>query len=327
MQKEGTWYAEGIYDHSLFTNQGLFTGGISYRKKEIRDAPIWDGYLPDYLIPENSYFLPGLTKEEYNTHLGSLFAQYSHKIDNLDIWMGIRCDNHDSYQDHTSFNTGMVWSPSSVWILKMLYGTAYRTPFARQLLDDEKPDLENIESLNFQIAFIPVKSFRIELSPFYSRIDNHIMEDTYAGLSYPNHQDIIGTELDIYFSPQKSIDLSANLTLTHNDGPDERYKYYDYTFFRPDGTMEKYYSDLSYPFDSGPDTLFNFTAAWRPDEKLSANLHCKPSLFLRIGYFSSTRLIFPRSEVTTTSSTKSLSLPGVWIADMCDVPGYIFNRD
>jgi hypothetical protein len=308
-QKEETWYGEGIYDRSFFTGAGLFTGGISYREKDIQNAPVWKGYLPDYLGPKNLYFLPELIETDYHTRLYSLFAQYSHKMDKTDVWLGIRYDAHDVYQDRFSFNTGMVWSPSSQWRWKILYGTAYRTPFARQLQRDEKTDLENIESFNLQVAWIPKKSFRIELSPFYSRIENHIMEDPYAGLSLPNQQDIMGAEMEFYFSPHKNLDFSTNLTLHHNDGPGEIYRYNDYGYETPDGTTKDYYTYLTYAFDSGPDTLFNAMATWRPDEK--------KSLFLRLGYFSRTQLVYPRSETTTPSSTTALSFPGVWIADMC----------
>ena len=53
-QKERTAYGEIIYDRSFLSGRGLFTGGLSYRNKEIDNAPIWGGYLPDYLGPDNS---------------------------------------------------------------------------------------------------------------------------------------------------------------------------------------------------------------------------------------------------------------------------------
>ena len=111
------------------------------------------------------------------------------------------------------------------------------------------------------------------------------MEDPYAGLSLPNRQNIKGVEIEGRFSPVKSLDLSANLTLLDNDGPNETYHWNDCSFVRPDGTVVKHFTDLTYPYDRGPGTLFNLIGTWRPVERLTA--------FLRLGYFSSRNLIYP----------------------------------
>ena len=300
-QKEHTSYGEIIYDRSFLAGRGLFTGGLSYRNKEIDDAPIWSGYLPDCLKPENRNLLPVVTEEDYNTRLWSVFGQYTHKIGNLDLWAGLRNDDHDEYKDHLSYNAGAVWSAGPRWMIKLLYGTAYRTPFARQLLEEEKPDMEQIKTASLQVAWKPSRKAGLSVCGFAGRIKKHIMEDPYAGLSRPNRQNIRGMELEGHLSPIESLDLTANLTLLDNDGPRETYRYNDYSFIRPDGTVERHYSDLKYPYDGGPDTLFNLTGAWRPFERLTT--------FLRLGYFSSRDLIYPRSE-----DIRSVS--GVWLLDM-----------
>ncbi|MDY6972950.1 MAG: TonB-dependent receptor [Thermodesulfobacteriota bacterium] len=298
-QEEHTSYGEIIYDRSFLAGRGLFTSGFSYRNKDIEDAPIWDSYLPDYLLPENRYFLPIVNQEDYDTTLWSLFGQYTHSIGDIDLWFGLRDDEHDEYRDHISYNAGFVWSLSSQWVLKGLYGTAYRTPFARQLLEEGEAELEKMRTFSVQIAWKPSNRAGLSLCGFASRIKNHIMEDPYAGLSLPNHQDIKGLELEGHVSPVKDLDLSANLTLIQNSGPDETY-HYKYYF---DGTSW-HYRDLMYPYDTGPDTLFNLMGTWRPNEKLSG--------FLRLGYFSSRRLIYPRNEELEPYHSTS----GVWLVDM-----------
>ncbi len=300
-QKERTSYGEIIYDRSFLTDRGLFTAGLSYRKKRINNAPIWESYLPDYLGPENEYFLPIIAEEDYNTRLWSVFAQYNHKFGDADFWLGLRNDRHDEYKDHLSYNAGLSWSPSPTWILKLLYGTAYRTPFARQLLEEAEPDLEQIRSINAQIAWRPSKGASVTVSGFISRIKNHIKEDPYAGLSRPNNQDIKGLELGGKLSPTNTLDLSANLTLIDNSGPDETYHYNDYTLIMPDGTVEKHYIDLRYPYDTGPNSLFNLTGTWRPAERVTT--------FTRLSYFSSRKLIYPRGG-------QFPSTPGVWLLDL-----------
>jgi outer membrane receptor protein involved in Fe transport len=300
-QKERTAYGEIIYDRSFLSGRGLFTGGLSYRSKAVNDAPIWNGYLPDYLGPENKNLLPGLTAKDYNTRLWSVFGQYNQKVGNIDLWVGLRNDASDEYSNHLSYNMGVVWSPDPQWIVKLMYGDAYRTPFARQLLEEGKPDTEEIKTVNLQVAWKPSPQAALSVCGFVSRIEKHIMEDPYAGLSQPNEQTIKGVEIEGRFSPLKSLDLSANLTLLDNDGPNETYHWNDFSFVRPDGSVVKHYTDLTYPYDRGPGALFNLMGTWRPIERVTA--------FLRLGYFASRDLIFPRSA-------EIRSVPGVWLLDM-----------
>ncbi|TFG93284.1 MAG: outer membrane cobalamin receptor protein, partial [Syntrophobacterales bacterium] len=93
-QREKTTYGEIIYDRSFLAGRSLFTGGASYRKKDIHDAPIWDSYLPDYLGSGNETFLPRISQEDYSTSLVSAFCQYNHKIGNIDLLLGLRNDDH-----------------------------------------------------------------------------------------------------------------------------------------------------------------------------------------------------------------------------------------
>ena len=300
-QKERTTYGEIIYDRSFLSGKGLFTGGLSYRNKEIDNAPIWQGNLLDFLGPGNEKSVPLLSEKDYNAGLWSVFGQYNQKIGNVDLSVGLRNDAHNDYGNHLSYNVGAVWSPEPQWMMKLLYGVAYRTPFARQLLDEGKPDTEEIKTLNLQVAWKLSQQAGLSVCGFISRIEKHIMEDPYAGLSLPNQQNIKGMEIEGRFSPLKSLDLSANLTLLDNDGPSETYHWNDYSFVRPDGTVVKHFTDLTYPYDSGAHTLFNLTGTWRPIERVTA--------FLRLGYFSSRDLIFPRSA-------EIRSVPGVWLLDM-----------
>ncbi len=299
-QEESTVYGEIIYDRSFLAGKGLFTGGGALREKRIENAPVWEDYLPELLGPENVDFLPRLTKEDYDSRLWSLFGQYNQKISAFDLWGGLRYDAHDPYRDHLSFNTGAAWSPSSDWIVKLLYGSAYRTPFARQLIDREEPELERIKSLSLQIAWKPSDKTSMSVVGFSSRIDNHIMEDQYAGLSLPNNQNIAGVELEAKFSPSKALEFSSNFTFLDNDGPDEKYYYNDFTFIRPDGTVVEHFTTLTYPYETGADRLFNFICAWKPHERITT--------ILETNYFSSTHLVFPRGE-------DIMKFPGVWLAN------------
>ena len=294
-QKEEAFYGELIYDRSFFAGKGLFTGGMSFRKKDIRNAPVWQSYFPDYVAQKKTVFLPICSLEDYDDRLRSLFGQYTHKIGDVNLLLGMRSDNHDQYKDAVSYNAGAVWIPGKEWMVKALYGTAYRTPFARQLLGQEKPELEKIQTLNLQAAWKPSQTGELGLCGFFSRLKNHLMEDVYAGLSRPNKQRIYGVEATGRISILKSLELSANLTLLNNSGPDETYRYVKYW------TPEPVYEELRFPYDTGPKRLFNLMGTWRPVERVS--------LFARLGYHSSAQLIYPRAD-------RFSSVPGAWLLDL-----------
>lgn len=299
--REHTIYGELIYDRDFLSGSGVLTSGVAHRRKQIENAPIWDSYLPDYLGADNTTFLPGITKQDYRTELWSLFSQYTHKIGRADVSAGIRYDEHDAFSDGLSYNAGIVWTPYSQWVFKALYGTAYRTPFARQLIEEGVAELEKISTTSLKISWKPEKRYGMSVCGFLKRLSDHIMEDPYAGLSIPNSQKIRGIELDGHILPIDTLRLSANLTLLENSGPDETYRYVDYVFIRPDGTLEEHYADLRYAYDTGPKRVLNLMAQWDPVDRLT--------LFTRAGYFSSVSVICPRCETTDAVS-------GVWMVDL-----------
>jgi outer membrane receptor protein involved in Fe transport len=298
-QEESSVYGELIYDRTLLSGTGLFTSGISYREKHIDDAPIWDSFLPDLLGPENLAFLPIITEKDYVSRLWSFFSQYTHKIGDADIWVGLRYDDHDQYADPVSYNMGTSWAITHEWMIKLILGTAYRTPAARQIEYENKPDPEEIKSINLQASWKPVKNFNLSLCGFFNRINDHTAED-YRGISFPNNQDFHGIELDLRFSPYENLDFTSNLTVFNNSGPWETYLYNDYIYIRPDGSHQKHYTVLSNPYDSGPDTLFNLTGRWRISDRIS--------LFSRLNYASSKLLTYPGAETFESS-------PGEWTLD------------
>ena len=307
-QEEESFYTEIIYDKTIMSGRGLFTGGLSYRKKHVKDVPVWNSYLPDDLGPDNEVFLPSVEEESYNTDLNSFFAQYTHKFGEFDFIAGARHDNYDDYPDHMSCNLGVTWSFNPAWILKVLYGTAYRTPFARQLQDDDDIDLEEIESLNAQIAWQPSQRVGLTISGFISEIKNHIKEDPYAGLSRPGRQKIKGLEIEGRLSPLPSLLFAANVTFVHTDGRDEIYHYNDYTIIEPYEIIEKHYIDISCPYDKGPGTMFNITGTWKPLESITA--------FVRVGYFSERKLAYPvRADSINTGESGYSSFSGITLVD------------
>lgn len=306
---EQTAYSELIFDQNLWSGRGLLTAGTAYRNTRVSDAPVWDSYLPGYLVPENETFLPQLAEVNYRSELWSVFGQYSHKIGKTDLSLGLRHDAHDFYDDSLSYNCGLVWTPAAEWGVKLLYGSAYRTPYTSQLLtkqnagfEDIETRLEEINTVNAEVAWRPGRRFGLTLGGFVNHISNHVMENAYAGLSDPNSQKIYGLELEGTVSPAERLELSANLTATRNTGPDEVYRYADGIIIDPeDGSIDTNYTALRYPFDTGPERLVNFMVRWEPLDRVS--------LFVRTGYTASIDRVCP------TCVTKE-SIPGVWLTDM-----------
>lgn len=310
---EYTTYAELIYDREFLSGKGLMTAGGAFRNKHVSNAPIWDSYLPGYLGPDNESFLPGITETDYRSKLWSVFGQYSHKIGKADVSFGLRHDAHDLYDDSMSYNIGVVWEPKTEWMVKLLYGTAYRTPYTSQLLekqiaefDDISTELEEINTLNMELAWQAQGRFGISLGGFVNHISNHVMDNAYAGLSDPNHQKIYGIELEGRMVPFKGLELSANLTAFENRGPDEAYRYEDGFIIDPDdGSIDIVYSELSYPFDTGPNRLFNVMGKWEPFDRVA--------VFCRAGYFSS---VDYSSLDDISGIFERESVPAAWLLDV-----------
>ena len=328
-ERETTLYGEALYDRSFMAGSGLLTTGVSYRDRQVKDALIWESYLPDFLGQDNRFFLPRVSSEDYGARLLSLFGQYSHKLGQVDLTLGLRYDEHNIYKDHLSYNAAAVWSPSAQWVVKLLYGNAYRTPFARQLIDEDEPELENISSLSAQLGWRPSKKASLTLTGFFNEIDNHIMEDPYAGLSIPNKQRIKGIEAEGQITPFKELTFSANVTLLDNSGPEETYKYNDVTFVRPDGSVERHYIDLNYPYDAGSKSMVNLMADWRPWDRFTAfaRLYYTGPRYLAYARGESVE-VFPRTQgvwlMDVSMTFKDIAMPGL---DLSVSVNNIFARD
>jgi outer membrane cobalamin receptor len=311
-QKEKTTYAEVVYDRSMMAGTGIFTGGVSFREKHVRDAPIWQGYLPGYLESNNPIFFPIILEQSYDSRLWSVFGQFHKTVDNFNMFAGLRRDMHKDFEDQTSLSAGVGWSPSSSWRYKLMGGTAYRTPFARQLYEEGNPDLEEIRSLNLQIAWEKPRRMGFSATGFYQWLDDHVMEDPYAGLSLPNEQRIYGLELEGHYSPHPSLNIEANLTLLENSGSDETYRYLSSIEIDDEGNIIRLYDTKTYPYDLGADSLFNLMVTWQPSDRVS--------LYARAGYTASRSLIYPRdSAYERDNDYEILSASGDWQLDVTAV--------
>ncbi len=302
-RKEQSVFGEIIYDRSLFTSNGLVTLGTSWRKDSYDNVLVWKSFFPDYFDPDNVYFLPMVEKKDYDNRLFSTFGQYRHKLDNIELWTGIRYDNHVEYEDKTSHSSGIAWHFFSDYIVKAIYGTAYRTPFADQLDVYGGDLLEKIKSANFQIQWKPDRDNKIALTMFRNKIDNHVINDLYegAGLSMPNNQTIDGLELEWDLKVLDSFKVSGNVTLLDNYGTDEVFLYNDYTYTDSKGVEKKHYQELSHDYDAGANTKINLAGIW----SITENIKFIPE----IEYFSKRKFYYPLKNITR-------EYPGEWLCNL-----------
>jgi outer membrane receptor protein involved in Fe transport len=312
-QSEQSVYGELIYDHSLFKENGLLTAGASWRKTFFKDVLVWKSFIPDYLDETNIDYLPPFKIEDYENRLISVFGQYRHKFTNFEIWAGLRNDNHDQFENKVSYSTGVAWDFTPNLILKSIYGTAYRTPSAEQVAEGANNHLERIDSANVQLAWKSGKEKKISLTLFRNKINNHVIEDRYAGvgLSTPNSQTILGAELEWKFQLSDDLLISGNVTTLNNSGPDETYNYKRYFYKDEEGNLQEAFSKtLKYDYNAGADTMANISFNWN----ITKNITFIPEL----RYISETKLYYlyePDPKVPTTDVIK-VTYPDVWLMDI-----------
>lgn len=301
-------YGEITYEKVFNSGGSHFTAGVSARNKTYDGVALWDTYLPEYLTDENDYFIPTFTQKNYSTRLFSVFAQYRKTLGKVDLIFGLRHDDHDSFGDKLSYNTGLVWTPREDWVLKASTGTAYRTPSPRQLFYADKTDPEEIKNMSLEISRKIGQKAELSLGGFINKISDHVMDDAYAGLSSPNSQDIKGIEFSCSITPIDEVTLSAAFTRLFNQGPLETYLYNDYSTLLPDGTWEKHYVLLEYPYDSGPEQFWRAGLVWSPTDTIE--------IFTQARYFSGYPLIYPRAEDPEKSSSAFLVDAGIRIKNV-----------
>jgi outer membrane cobalamin receptor len=320
-QEEYSVFGELIYEKSFFSSAALLTLGTSYKEDHFNDILLWDSFYPGYLVPENLYFLPEFSRKDYQNSLFSVFSQYRHKIKDVEFWAGLRNDDHDEYEDKISFSTGVAWSFSPELIVKTIYGSGYRTPFAKLLDENTGSYLEQIENINLQVQYKPNKDTLLALTAFRNDIDDHVVGDRYegAGVSLPNSQTIDGIELEWEFKATDTLSFTGNATFQNNDGPDEIFLFNDYTYFDDDGNEQKHYQYLAHNYDTGSDIMFNLSAVWQ----LAENIR----LISQVEYFSDRELYYSVGDET-------LNYPGAWLCNLrlrikdfksCDIDLFVNN--
>lgn len=258
------------------SDAGKFTFGSSFRRNHVDGAVTQENFLPISLKPGNSVFIPTADQADYTNNLLSAYGQYRHKWGNkIDSWLGIRYDDHSEYDNTLSYNLGINSPLNNDFRLKIVYGTAFRTPFPNQLIGYENLEPEEISTANLQLLWTKDSAGNLNLTLFHNRISNYVFEDPYGGLSFPSSLEIWGAELFGSMIINKKMDVYASLTGFDSRGDNIRYKVPSYTFVKPDGTKTTFYEEWTQPYDPGPEYMASLGFSWKfmPKKMLTANLN------------------------------------------------------
>jgi outer membrane receptor protein involved in Fe transport len=255
-------HVELLWDRRLLS-RGLLSAGASLRRNSVSGAMVRDGFLPEFLTPAASLFVPAIEQEDFSNDLASLFSQFRYRVGETEWWAGVRRDNHSQYSPTTSFSLGLNRPLPADLRFKAAYGTAFRSPYSSQLFDNLAFEPEAIRTLSAQLAWAPSSGRLLELTLFHSDIDNHRSEDPYGGLSLPSERRVYGGELSGRFPLGRTLELAADLSLTESSSGEERFRTLLFSFIRPDGSEVAEFEQWDEPFDQGPGWLARLGLNWR----------------------------------------------------------------
>ena len=274
-QTSRVYYGEVLLEREFARHLGLITLGIGLRRNIITGAVVDKGFVPEFLQPENGFFIPTIEQEDYDTSLKSTFLQIRRHWPKFDTWAGLRLDDHSQYDLTWSHNVGLSYHPLASWYIKLLYGTAFRTPYNQQLVGLKDMDPESLKNVSFNFHWTPgIKGareywgFEMDITAFWNRLKDHVKEDPYAGLSRPGDGEIYGVELDLRLNPRPFISIWFNSSLQRYSGDRNRFQVLDFVFIKPDGTMVPHYSSWDTPFERGPDATCRLGITFMPRDWL-----------------------------------------------------------
>ena len=256
-QKNRILALEGIVSRELFGGEGLVNIGFGYRKNRVQEATIEvRGLLSEYLV-ELPFFRPLVDREDFDTELYSVFLQVRRRWGGLEFFAGLRLDDHSEYRPGLSFSTGVVYDPRPPWSLRLIYGSAYRTPYSAEFLQRD-PSPERLYTLSLEWLFAPRKDLTLRLTPFYSYLKRLVVEDPLGGFSQPLSQRFLGLEAYFNWKPCPRFDFSLSLSAVNSWGEREHFRVLEYMVYLPDeGSWEAVYTDYFRPYDRGASFVAN----------------------------------------------------------------------
>jgi len=262
-QSNQVLHLEMLWDRRVLS-RGLFSTGVSWRRNQVDNALVRDGFLPEFIQDAEPLFVPVIDQQDFTSRLLSMFGQFRYRLGNAEYWAGLRLDHHSQYPQALSYSLG-VYQPlghKAYW--KTAFGTAFRSPWSSQLFNQQQFEPERIQTLSSQLAWQPGAEDLVELTLFYSRISDHRAEDPYGGLSQPATGSGYGGELRLHRKLTRPLAVEVGVGIHGGKTVQEDYRVLAFSIIRPDGTRYDEYESWRQPADQGPRWLGRCTLLWRP---------------------------------------------------------------
>jgi len=255
-QRNHVMQAELLWDRRIMS-RGLLTAGASWRRNDVDDAFVRDGFFPP-----GDFWVPQIDQSDFTNDLASVFGQFRYQWGKGEWWAGLRLDDHSEYESTVSYSLGFHQPIGEGLNVKVVYGTAFRSPYSSQLFNNQAFDPESVETVSAQLTWDAGSGRSLELTLFHSDIDDHLTEDPYGGLSSPSSREIYGVEFIGKLPLTSALTLNGGFTALESNGNEEHFRVVDYIFVRPDGTQVPVYAEWDEPVEEGPSWIANLGLNW-----------------------------------------------------------------
>lgn len=273
-QKNRSTHLELLWDRRVW-RRGLVTAGASWRHNQVRGALVKDRFQPDFWQPDQPSFMQTIEQADFSNDLYATFGQFRYRLGKSELWFGGRLENHSDYTDALSIGLGVRTEPRDGLHLKATYGSAFRTPYSRQLVDADGLRQEKIRTLSARLSWQPDDDRLYALTLFHSKLSHHRSEDPYGGLSLEDEREMFGAEFEFVRPLSPWLTLSGSLSWMDAGSGSEDYNILAYSIIRPDdGGREDFYESWSQPYDTGPEWLARLSLDWSiaPDSNLRLSI-------------------------------------------------------
>lgn len=150
--------------------------------------------------------------------------------EDIDLILGLRLDNYSDYGSKLSKRVGLVYRASDTTTLKLLYGSAYRTPTFTEAyalghinlrMGDSNIKPEECDTYEASVVYSPNFYNKFILNFYYTKLHNVIdLEEQYdTNFGYQNYPDreSKGVEFEYYFKTSMKHNFYLNASYTNTD--------------------------------------------------------------------------------------------------------------
>ena len=150
--------------------------------------------------------------------------------DNIDAILGVRFDHYSDFGPQWSKRAGLVYRASDEWIIKLLYGSAFRAPTLIEAYQnghinfragDSAIQPETTDTFEWVTIYKPYESTKLLLNLFYSHLKNVIdleeFPNTDPGYQNYDSRQSRGVEFELFYNYLQRHQLYFNATYTDTD--------------------------------------------------------------------------------------------------------------